>query len=244
VANPLAGKNITSIELDLPAACLTADGGTIIGGWTSAYLHQGRVLNPAATYSVPAAEGGPWVEVSRLGNPLVNEVVIGLPDKDKWNGSAPASDVANFANYVEYPTLPELISILFGAGSEIAPQVFPRTDIVAAFLTGLTGVNKFPTTDAGSPGTCEMLRLNTALPATPPGTKYDCSVNNGSAGSTGQCYLGAAVVCSQRHRQPCRGRVRLGWLPQRAATGRRRRRHCARRHDGLPPARHGGQPAL
>ena len=193
VPNPLAGKNITSIELDIPAACLTAGGGTVIGGWTSAYLHQGRVLNPAATYSVPAAEGGPWVEVSRLSNPLVNEVVIGLPDKDKWNGSAPANDVANFANYVEYPTLPELISILFGGGTEIAPQVFPRTDLVAAFLTGLAGVNQFPKTDAGAPGTCEMLRLNTALPVTPAGTKYDCSVNSGTGGSTGQCYLGAAL---------------------------------------------------
>jgi hypothetical protein len=213
VANPLAEKNITSIELDIPASCLTAGTGTVIGGWTSAYLHQGRVLNPAATYSVPAAEGGPWVEVSRLGNPLVNEVVIGLPDKDKWNGSAPANDVANFANYVEYPTLPELISILFGAGAEIAPQVFPRTDIVEAFLTGLTGVNKFPTTDAGAAGTCEMLRLNTALPATPAGTKYDCSVNNGSAGSTGQCYLGAALCAVNGAVNPAAVGCDLGGFP-------------------------------
>jgi hypothetical protein len=193
VPDPLAGKNITSLELEVPAACLTTGGGTVIGGWTSAYLHQGRVLNPTATYTVPAAEGGPWVEVSRLGNPLVNEVVIGLPDKDKWNGSALADDVANFGKYAEYPTLPELISILFGGGSEIAPQVFPRTDIVAAFLTGLKGVNAFPATDASTPGTCEMLRLNTALPATPAGSTYDCSVNGGSNGSTGQCYLGAAL---------------------------------------------------
>jgi hypothetical protein len=193
VANPLAGKNITSLELEIPASCLTAGGGSVIGGWTSAYLHQGRVLNPAATYSEPAAEGGPWVEVSRLGNPLVNEVVIGLPDKDKWNGSAPADDVANFAKYVEYPTLPELVSILFGGGAEIAPQVFPRADLVAAFLTGFPGVNAFPKTDAGAaPGACDMVRLNTALPATPAGSTYDCSVDNGSAGSTGQCYLGAA----------------------------------------------------
>jgi hypothetical protein len=195
VPNPLAKKNITSIELEVPAACLTSGSNTVIGGWTSAYLHQGRVLNPTATYTVPAAEGGPWVEVSRLGNPLVNEVVIGLPDKDKWNGSAPADDVANFANYVEYPTLPALISILFDMGSTaLAPQVFPRTDLVAAFLTGLTGVNAFPLTDAGAPpGVCDMLRLNTGLPATPAGSTYDCSVDNGTGGSTGQCYLGAAL---------------------------------------------------
>jgi hypothetical protein len=194
VPNPLAAKNITSLELAIPASCLTSGTDTVIGGWTSAYLHQGRVLNPTPTYTVPAAEGGPWVEVSRLGNPLVNEVVIGLPDKDKWNGSAPADDVANFANYVEYPTLPELVSLLFGGGMEIAPQVFPRTDLVAAFLTGLKGVNAFPTNDAGAPpGVCDMLRLNTGLPVTPAGTTYDCSVNSGTGGSTGQCYLGAAL---------------------------------------------------
>jgi hypothetical protein len=213
VPNPLAGKNVTSIALEIPASCLTSGAGTVLGGWTSAYLHQGRVLNPAATYAVPAAEGGPWVEVSRLGNPLVNEVVIGLPDKDKWNGSTPADDVKNFANYVEYPTLPELVSILFGAGAEIAPQVFPRTDLVAAFLTGLAGVNTFPSTDAGAPGTCEMLRLNTALPATPAGATYDCSVDHGTGGSTGQCYLGAALCAVNGTVNPAGTGCDLGGFP-------------------------------
>jgi hypothetical protein len=213
VPNPLQHKNVTSLELEIPAACLTAGSSTVVGGWTSAYLHQGRILNPAASYSVPAAEGGPWVEVSRLSNPLVNEVVIGLPDKDKWNGSAPANDVANFAKYVEYPTLPELVSILFGGGAEIAPQVFPRTDMVAAFLTGFAGVNAFPTTDAGAPGTCEMLRLNTALPATPAGTVYDCSVNNGTGGSTGQCYLGAALCAVNGNITPAGAGCDLGGFP-------------------------------
>jgi len=137
-----------------------------------------------------------------------------LPDKDKWNGSAPAEDVQNFAKYVEYPTLPELISILFGGGAQIAPQVFPRTDLVAAFLTGFTGVNAFPTTDAGAaPGTCDMLRLNTALPATPVGTTYDCSVDNGSAGSTGQCYLGAALCAVNGTVTPTAPGCDLGGFP-------------------------------
>ena len=194
VPNPLAAKNVTSIELDIPASCLTAPGGSIIGGWTSAYLHQGRVLNPTATYTVPAAEGGAWVEVSRLGNPLVNEVVIGLPDKDKWNGSAPANDVTNFANYVEYPTMPFLISVLFGGGAQVFPTTFPRADIVEAFLTGVPGVNAFSAPDGGAkPVACDMLRLNTALPVTPAGSTYDCSVDKGPGASTGQCYLGAAL---------------------------------------------------
>jgi hypothetical protein len=194
VPNPLAAKNVTSIALDIPASCLTAAGGSILGGWTSAYLHQGRVLNPTASYTVPAAEGGAWVEVSRLGSPLVNEVVIGIPDKDKWNSSAPASDVTNFANYVEYPTMPYLISVLFGGGAQVFPATFPRTDIVEAFLTGVPGVNAFSTPDGGAkPVVCEELRLNTALPVTPAGTTYDCSVDKGPGASTGQCYLGAAL---------------------------------------------------
>jgi hypothetical protein len=214
VPNPLASKNVTSIELDIPAACLTAGGSTIVGGWTSAYLRQGRVLNPTPSYTVPAAEGGAWVEVSRLSNPLVNEVIIGLPDKDKWNASAPADDVKNFANYVEYPTLPELISILFGGGAEIAPQDFPRTDLVTAFLTGIPGVNAFSAGDGGAkPGVCEMLRLNTALPATPAGTTYDCSVNNGTGGSTGQCYLGAALCAVNGNITPAGAGCDLGGFP-------------------------------
>ena len=182
VPNPLAAKNVTSIELDIPASCLTAPGGSIIGGWTSAYLHQGRVLNPTPSYTVPAAEGGAWVEVSRLGNPLVNEVVIGIPDKDKWNGSAPANDVANFANYVEYPTMPYIISKIFGGGAQVFPATFPRADIVEAFLTGVPGVNAFSAAPDGGakPVACDMLRLNTALPITPAGTTYDCSVDKGS----------------------------------------------------------------
>jgi len=214
VPNPLAAKNITSIELDIPASCLTAGGGTIVGGWTSAYLHQGRVLNPTPSYTVPAAEGGAWVEVSRLSNPLINEVIIGLPDKDKWNGSAPVDDVKNFANYVEYPTLPELISILFGGGAEIAPQDFPRTDLVTAFLTGIPGVNAFPTPDAGAkPVACEMLRLNTALPVTPAGATFDCSVDHGSGGSTGQCYLGAALCAVNGTITPAGAGCDLGGFP-------------------------------
>jgi hypothetical protein len=88
-------------------------------------------------------------------------VVIGLPDKDLFNSSEPKNDAANFAKYVFNPTLPTLIDILFMVQ---APNVYPRTDLVAAFLTGVGGVNKF--TAAGLPPT-EMLRLNTAIPATP-----------------------------------------------------------------------------
>ena len=93
--------------------------------------------------------------MSRLGAPLVNEVVIGLPDKDRFNHSEPADD-GQFATYVTNPTLPALIEILFPAA--VAPTAFPRNDLVAAFLTGVDGLNQ-PLNVTAS----EMLRLNTAI---------------------------------------------------------------------------------
>ena len=91
--------------------------------------------------------------------PLVNEVVIGLKDKNKFNASHPKDD-GQFLTYVTNPTLPALIELLFGSAGVKAPTNIPRTDLVATFLTGIDGLNKF-----GSPA--EYLRLNTAIAATP-----------------------------------------------------------------------------
>jgi hypothetical protein len=92
--------------------------------------------------------------------PLVNEVVIGLPEKDKFNASKPKDD-AQFADYVTNPTLPALLEIAL-ATPNIAPTNFPRTDLVATFLTGIKTVNQPATVVAA-----EMLRLNTDIPPTP-----------------------------------------------------------------------------
>jgi hypothetical protein len=132
-----------------------------LGGWTTASVRQARVINPNATYGLPAKEGGAWAEVSRLGMPLTNEVVIGIADKDKWNSSEPSNDT-QFINYVTNPTLPVILQAIFGGAST---PIFPdpstvRSDLVTLFLTGITGVN-----DTGS--TAEMLRLNTSFPTRP-----------------------------------------------------------------------------
>ena len=103
VPSTIADKNITSLALELPISCLKGTG-DVIGAWTTASLRQARVLNPRATYKLPALEGGAWTQVSRLSNPLVNEVVIGLRDKDRFNASEPKDD-AQFADYVTNPTL-------------------------------------------------------------------------------------------------------------------------------------------
>ena len=151
----LADANVTSMILEIPAACLTSKD-AVIGGWTTASLRQARLLNPVPSYNRPAIEGGAWTQVSRLGMPLVNEVVIGLKDKDKFNSSKPQDD-GQFADYVTNPTLPALLEVLFGVK---APTKFPRTDLVAAFLTGIPSLNQTATT-------AEMLRLNTSTLITP-----------------------------------------------------------------------------
>lgn len=175
--NTLAGKNINSIVMQVPVACLTKDGNgsmttadPVLGAWTTSYLRQARVLNPTPQ-STNAAEvvGGAWAQVSRLGNPLVNEVVIGLPDKDRFNDSQPKDD-AQFATYVTNPTLPVLINALFPGATTVPGP--PRTDLEAAFLTGLSlkatgGTKPVFSNDPSDYGDtvqpAEELRLNTSV---------------------------------------------------------------------------------
>ena len=150
--------NITTMALEVHKDCLTAGAEPVIGGWTTASLRQARLINGAPGKGNDKAEkaGGAWTQVSRLGNPLVNEVVIGLPDKDRFNASQPKDD-GQFLSYVTNPTLPTLLGVVLGA--TVAPTNFPRTDLATTFLTGITGVNK----PAVNPAPSEMLRLNTAI---------------------------------------------------------------------------------
>ena len=174
--NTLRNKSTTTIAVEVPASCLTGDApNTTVGAWTTASLKQSRILNSSGVKSrrnSPERYTGAWTQVSRLGSPLVNEVVIGLSDKDLFNRSEPKDD-GQFADYVTNPTFPALLDILFngpvnsvlGLSGEstignLAPVNFPRVDLVTAFLTGFEGVNK-------TSGVGEMLRLNTAIPATP-----------------------------------------------------------------------------
>jgi hypothetical protein len=157
--NQIANKNVTTLALEVHRSCLTGTGNGVIGGWTSASLRQARVVNPTATFLTPEVNGGPLVQLSRLGMPLVNELVIGLPDKDRFSGSVPSGD-GQFLTYVATPTIPTILDLLFrgplGAASNIAPSNFPRNDLIATFLTGFPGVNQMSTVTAS-----EMLRLNT-----------------------------------------------------------------------------------
>jgi hypothetical protein len=156
-------SNVTSIALEVPIACLVGNGNGVIGAWTSASLPSQRVAGGPSDRKV-------LQQVSRLSAPLVNELVIGLADKDKFSGAEPKQD-GMFGKYVTNPTLPALLDLLFRdavnqtLGTSIpnlAPSNFPRQDLVAAFLTGFPGLNQLKTVTPS-----EMLRLNTKVPPTP-----------------------------------------------------------------------------
>jgi len=157
-SDSLAGYNVHTIAIEVPIAMLTATGarptGTtdpnaIIGVWSTA-------SRPAMTIRKDAEEktNGPYVQVSRLGQPLVNEVVIPRGTKDVFNSLEPIEDGAALP-FVLDPEVPKLLSLLFGINSPAAP----RTDLVTIFLTGIPGLNQ-PLNVRPS----EMLRLNTAVP--------------------------------------------------------------------------------
>ncbi len=171
--NDLENKNISTIAMEIPIACLKAGNEPVIGAYTTASKRQGRLINPNPQpgFNNASKEGGPWAQVSRLGMPLVNEVVIGLDDKDRFNASKPASDT-QFLTYVTNPTLPALIQTLFPNAP--APTNFPRTDLVAAFLTGIQGLNQ-PQNVVPS----EMLRLNTSIAPTAPASQSPLGVAGG-----------------------------------------------------------------
>jgi len=164
--NALGDSNVTSLALEVPTDCLTA-GSDIIGGWTTASKRQARVLNPAPDANGggkgPTVEGGAWSQGARLGMPLVNEVAIGVPEKDRFNASEPKDD-GQFQEFVTNPTLPRILKKLFNT----AVPAQPRNDLAGVFLKGLDGLNR-PTDVTAS----EMLRLNTDIAPKTAGNQND-----------------------------------------------------------------------
>jgi hypothetical protein len=165
----LEDKNVTALELEVPKACLVFSATKpIIGAWTTASV---RSDDHGHNEQRGGGDDKGLKQVSRLGMPLVNELIIGLKDKDKFNASRPKDDT-QFLSYVTHPTLPALLELLFGGAGVRAPTLFPRTDLIAAFLTGLEGLNKTSTP-------AEMLRLNTSIAA----KEADAQSNLGALGN-------------------------------------------------------------
>lgn len=158
----LKGLNVQTIALQVPIAQLTSDGAVpkgadaanaVIGVWTTALRPSTTVIGADGTRSAQ----GDLVQVSRLGMPLVNEVVAPLGAKDLFNASVPSGD-SQFLGAVTDPELAKLLNALYGDALEKVPET-DRQDLVTVFLTGVPGLNQ-PANVTPS----EMLRLNVAIP--------------------------------------------------------------------------------
>jgi hypothetical protein len=156
--------NVMSVVLQIPKEELTRDrmapdaarGTHVLGVWDTVERSQSRTLNADGTVT----HAGSSIQVSRLGMPLVNEVVIPVGMKDRFNASEPVNDVAQFGAYVVDPELPKLLKAIYGI--QVPPA--PRQDLVTVFATGVPGLNQPPNVAPG-----EMMRLNMVVaPASAP----------------------------------------------------------------------------
>jgi hypothetical protein len=165
--------NVHSIALQVPLEDLRGrganyryradDSASVIGVWTTASRQQVRVLKNRASDVLV----GPTVQVSRLGNPLFNEVIVPMAKKDLWNSLPPVED-KNFARFVEQPELAQLLPVLYpGVFDNLAKlnkAKTPRADLVAILLTGIpAGLIEGFQNNTGEVQ-ADMLRLNTAIP--------------------------------------------------------------------------------
>jgi hypothetical protein len=173
--NTLAGLNVHSIQIQVPITDLTRDGtkptnfkaaDSTIGVWTTASRQKGSIGGQGGF------RAGPWVQVSRLGMPLINEVIIPMGQKDYWNTQAPVHD-AQFGRFYDHPALAGLLNVLYpGVFPEIAAYTAnpanARPDLDAVLLTGVpaglfAGFQNF--TGATK---ADLLRLNVAIAPTAP----------------------------------------------------------------------------
>src|SRR5438093_2979771 len=160
--------SVHSIALQVPISDLTRDGTSTfsgagdpraaIGVWTAAYRR--KALNRDEGDDV---QSGPWVQVSRLGNPLFNEVIVPMSKKDQWNSVPPSAD-GDFLQYVQHPELARLLPVLYpGVFPNLAAASGSRDDLVAILLTGIpSGIIAGFQNFTGAT-TADMLRLNMAI---------------------------------------------------------------------------------
>ena len=163
----LAGYGVQAIVLQVPERHVTRDrapvsgpsaSNAVVGVWASADRRRLQVTNDDRAND-RRARTSPWVQVSRLGNPLINELVIPLDQKDKFNRTQPQNDLANFGAYALKPFPAAALNLLFDLGIKETN----RTDIVQALLTGVPGLTQIGT----NPAPADTLKLNLGVPPTP-----------------------------------------------------------------------------
>ena len=168
--NSVQSYNVHTIALQVPIRELTRDHSmptdvnvakAVLGVWASASRRKARIFDDEAGKYVG---NGPWEQVSRLGNPLFNEVVVPMAEKDQWNARRPGGD-SRYAKYVNHPELQRLLPVLYpGVFPNLAAYTKARADLHAILLTGIpAGVVPGFQNYTGSVE-ADMLRLNVAIP--------------------------------------------------------------------------------
>jgi len=161
----VAGYSVHSFVLKLPERKLTRDRRSVrdasdknaaVGVWATTERKKLEVSDGRGRGGV-----GPWVQVNRLGNPLINELFIPISRKDEFNRSKPQDDLENFGQYALEPELIKALNALFGLGIKETD----RTDIVQALFTGIPGVTQI----GEDPAAADTLKLNLGVPPTAPG---------------------------------------------------------------------------
>jgi hypothetical protein len=178
----VSGYNTHGFVLQVPESEVTVNGrrvrdakagNAVVGVWSTTERRRVRVLDRSRASARRVHRGGrarrghravarsEWVQVSRLGNPLINEVVIPIGEKDKFNRTSPADDAKNFGKYALNPEVARLLNALFDLGVKEAD----RTDIVQALLTGVPGLTQI----GAHPAAADTLKINLGVPpsATP-----------------------------------------------------------------------------
>ena len=169
--NAVQSYNVHSIALQVPIKALVKGGvpsgpaaaNATIGVWSSASRQKSKVFDSRQGKYIGH---GPFKQVSRLGNPLVNEVLIPMAEKDEWNARPPRSD-ARYTQYVDKPELAGLLPALYpGVFPKLKGYSKPRADLDAILLTGIpSGVVPGFQNFTGATK-ADMLRLNVAIPPT------------------------------------------------------------------------------
>lgn len=158
----VSGYNVNTIAIEVPIAMLTSTGTQVAANSPAATIGiWGTTSRPrifVRRAPLPAQASGGWSQVQRMGNPLINELIIGTGDKDFWSMSQPIND-SQFAHYDLDPLLARVLNAAFG----ISIPTPPRTDLLP--LVTYAPPIAAPNTPAGP--VADLLRLNTGVPATP-----------------------------------------------------------------------------
>jgi hypothetical protein len=167
--NATKAKNIHTIALQVPIKDLTADGRrptnvkaatAVLGVYAEASRQRAKIYHHDGTTST----AGPWQQISRQGHPLINEVLIPIPRKDRWNSQEPHDD-AQFADHYEHPELSRLLNVLYpGVFPNLAQYKKRRADVVAILLTGIPASVLPSAPTYSGPVQADLLRLNVAVP--------------------------------------------------------------------------------